>query len=181
MKLAKRIPLFVLTNVLIIITVSVALLFIRIKSFVTVEVINFETIMYCLLWGFGGALMSLLLFRKIAKVIMRVKIISPDTRDPAFRQLVVIVHVLASRAGIERMPEVGYYESQEITAFTASPSKNRSLVAVSKGLIERLNDGEAKNVLTHEVGHIARSDMITMSLVQGLVNTAMLLLTRLAS
>lgn len=181
MKIAKRIPLFVLTNVLIIITVSVALLFMGIKSFFTVEVINFETIFYYLLWGFGGAFISPLMFQKVGKWIMRVKVISPDTRDPALRQLVVIVHVLASRAGIKRMPVVGYYESQEISAFTAGPSKNRSLVAVSKGLIERLNDGEAKNVLTHEVGHIAKSDLITMSLVQGLVNTSVLLLTRLAS
>jgi heat shock protein HtpX len=110
--------------------------------------------------------------------MMGVKVIDPKTTDPAQRALVLRVHELAQRAGLGTMPEVGYYESPELNAFATGPTKSRALVAVSTGLLTRMDKREVDGVLAHEVAHIANGDMVTMTLVQGVVNVFVMFLAR---
>lgn len=179
MKIAKRVLLFVVTNVLIIVTLSVIMSVLGIQPYLNAKGINFQSLLiFCVLWGFGGAFISLALSRVMAKWMMGVKIIDPDTHDPELKLLVQRVHGFASQAGIEKMPEVGYYEADELNAFATGPTKNRSLVAVSTGLLRNMNRAELDGVLAHEVAHIANGDMVTMTLVQGVVNAFVMFLAR---
>ena len=107
--------------------------------------------------------------------LMRVKLISEKSSDPVLRDLVQKVHHLSVKAGLPAKPEVGVYESNEINAFATGPSKKNSLVAVSTGLLNHMNEHETEGVLAHEVAHIANGDMVTMSLIQGLVNVMVFL------
>lgn len=113
--------------------------------------------------------------------MMGVRLIDDSTREPALRDLVRRVHEFSRRSGIEVMPEVGVYESDELNAFATGPTKNRALVAVSTGLLNRMNTNELDGVLAHEVAHIANGDMVTMTLVQGVVNTFVMFLARIAA
>jgi heat shock protein HtpX len=101
----------------------------------------------------------------MAKWMMGVKIV---TAEGPHRELVLTVHRLAAQDGIKKMPEVGIYEADELNAFATGPSKNNSLVAVSSGLLNRMNKAEVEGVLAHEIAHIANGDMITMALVQAM-------------
>jgi len=104
-------------------------------------------------------------------------VIPPETGDPGLRKLVDMVHDLARAAGLPR-PEVGIYQSDEVNAFATGPSKSRSLVAVSTGLLQRMGSKEVEGVLGHEVTHIANGDMVTMTLLQGIINSFVLFLSR---
>jgi heat shock protein HtpX len=104
-------------------------------------------------------------------------VIPPDTADPALNNLVETVHTLARQAGLPP-PEVGIYESPDVNAFATGPSKSRALVAVSTGLLQNMNSREASGVLAHEVTHIANGDMVTMTLIQGVINAFVLFLSR---
>ena len=182
MKIAKRILLFFAVNILIMVTISTILSLFNIQPYLSAQGLNYESLMiFCLLWGFGGAFMSLALSRVMAKWMMGVKVIDPRTNDPQMRDLVARVHDFAKRAGIKVMPEVGYYEGDELNAFATGPTKNRSLVAVSTGLLNRMNKSEVDGVLAHEVAHIANGDMVTMTLVQGVVNAFVMFLARVIS
>lgn len=122
----------------------------------------------CFIFGMVGSFVSLQLSRWIAKRSMGVELVEGD---PRFTDLVQTVHMLSRKAGIETMPEVGVYDSPDVNAFATGPSKNSSLVAVSTGLLERMSKEERDGVLAHEVAHIENGDMVTMALVQGVVNT----------
>lgn len=179
MKIAKRVFLFVATNILIIATISIVMSVFGIQPYLDAKGINYQSLMiFCVLWGFGGAFISLALSRIMAKWMMGVKIIEPDTRDPELRGLVSKVHGFARKAGIQTMPQVGYYEAEDLNAFATGPTKNRSLVAVSTGLLRNMNESELDGVLAHEVAHIANGDMVTMTLVQGVVNAFVMFLAR---
>jgi heat shock protein HtpX len=91
------------------------------------------------------------------------------------------VHVMAKQAGIEKMPEVGVYHSPEVNAFATGPSKNNALVAVSTGLLQQMNTDEVEGVLAHEVAHVANGDMVTMALIQGVVNAFVMFFARIAA
>jgi heat shock protein HtpX len=114
----------------------------------------------------------------MAKWMMGVQVIPPDTTDSAQRDLVGTVHELARRAGLDTMPEVGIYESPDVNAFATGPSRSRSLVAVSSGLLNGMGRREVEGVLGHEVAHIANGDMVTMTLIQGVVNAFAMFLAR---
>lgn len=179
MKIAKRVFLFVATNILIIATLSIAMSIFGIQPYLDAKGINYQSLMiFCVVWGFGGAFISLALSRIMAKWMMGVKIIEPDTRDPELRGLLQRVHGFARKAGIEKMPEVGYYDAEELNAFATGPTKNRALVAVSTGLLRSMNEKELDGVLAHEVAHIANGDMVTMTLAQGVVNAFVMFLAR---
>ncbi|MBY0451396.1 MAG: protease HtpX [Bdellovibrionaceae bacterium] len=179
MKLAKRIFLFVATNILIITTISVVMSLLGVQPYLSAKGINYQSLMvFCAIWGFGGAFISLALSRIMAKWMMGVKIIDPETKDRAHLNLVMKVHDFARKAGIEKMPQVGYYEADELNAFATGPTRNRSLVAVSSGLLNNMNENELDGVLAHEVAHIANGDMVTMTLVQGVVNAFVMFLAR---
>lgn len=179
MKIAKRVFLFVATNLLIIATLSIVMSLLGVQPYLDAKGINYQSLLiFCVIWGFGGAFISLALSRIMAKWMMGVKIIDPATNDYELRALVEKVHGFARKAGIEKMPEVGYYEADDLNAFATGPTKNRSLVAVSTGLLRSMNEAELDGVLAHEVAHIANGDMVTMTLVQGVVNAFVMFLAR---
>ena len=179
MKIAKRVFLFVSVNILIIATLSIAMSLLGVQPYLEAKGINYQSLLiFCVLWGFGGAFISLALSKVMAKWMMGVKIIDPNTTDYEFRSLVQKVYGFARKAGIEKMPEVGYYEADDLNAFATGPTKNRSLVAVSTGLLRNMNENELDGVLAHEVAHIANGDMVTMTLVQGVVNAFVMFLAR---
>jgi heat shock protein HtpX len=175
----KRIGLFIAVNALVIITISTILNVLGVKPYITAYGMDYQSLMmFCLVWGMGGAFISLALSRIMAKWMMGVKIVSSNTRDPELRELLQTVHELSRAARLTVMPEVGIYDSPEVNAFATGPSKSRSLVAVSSGLLQRMKHEEVKGVLGHEVAHIANGDMVTMTLIQGVVNAFVMFLAR---
>ncbi len=182
MAFMKRIFLFMIVNVLVLVTISIVSSIFGIGHYLDAQGINYESLMFfCLMWGMGGAFISLALSRVMARWMTGVKIISTDTRDSQQAALLQAVHRLARSAGIDKMPQVGIYESPEVNAFATGPTKNRSLVAVSSGLLQRLSDREIEGVLGHEVAHITNGDMVTMTLVQGIVNAFVMFFARVVA
>jgi heat shock protein HtpX len=179
MRWGKRIGLFFLVNILVIVTLSFVLRLLNIQPYITPYGINYNSLMgFCLVWGMGGAFISLAMSRIMAKWMMGVKVIDLNTRDPHEQDLLSTVHNLAKNAGLSKMPEVGIYQSPEVNAFATGPTRSRSLVAVSSGLLSRMNKEEAEGVLGHEIAHIANGDMVTMTLLQGVVNAFVMFLAR---
>lgn len=179
MTIAKRVTLFLALNFLVVITMSVILSVLGVHPYLSEYGLDYGSLaIFCLLWGFGGSFISLWLSKPIAKWQYRVKIIEPSASDPELRSLVTIVHDLCRRTGITKMPEVGIYESDDINAFATGPSKNNSLVAVSTGLLRHMDKAEVEGVLAHEVSHVANGDMVTMALLQGVVNAFCMFLSR---
>ncbi len=174
----KRIGLFVLTNLLVIITISVTANLIAGFFGINLSGNLQGLLVMCAIMGFSGSLISLMMSKFMAKHFYGVQIIDPNTRDPELRGLVEMVHGMARRAGLPAMPEVGIYEAPEINAFATGPSKSNSLVALSTGLFRSMSREEVEGVVGHEVAHIANGDMVTMTLIQGIVNTFVLFLSR---
>lgn len=176
-QMAKRMMLFVAVNILVMATITVVLRIFRVdQHFPHAGLVNLA--IFCLIWGFAGALISLALSRLMAKWMMGVHVIPPDTNDPALRDLVTTVHQLARQAELPKMPEVGIYESNDINAFATGPTKSRALVAVSTGLLRRMGSREVEGVLGHEIAHVANGDMVTMTLIQGVINAFVMFLSR---
>ncbi|HBE89280.1 MAG TPA: protease HtpX [Elusimicrobia bacterium] len=179
MKFAKRIVLFVLLNVLIITTLSITMQLLGVRPYLDANGIDYASLLiFCLVWGMGGAFISLALSRVMAKWMMGVKVIDPSTTDPALSRLVVSVHNLAKAAGLPKMPEVGVYDSPEVNAFATGPTRSRALVAVSAGLLDAMEWEQVEGVLGHEIAHIANGDMVTMTLLQGVINAIVMFLAR---
>lgn len=175
----KRIFLFVLTNILVLVTVSIILSVLGVNHYLTASGIDYNALMiFCLVWGFAGSGISLLLSKFMAKRMMGVEIV--DERGQ-YGDLVRKVHLLSKQAGIEKMPEVGIYHSREVNAFATGPSKNNALVAVSTGLLQQMNTDEVEGVLAHEVAHLANGDMVTMALIQGVINAFVMFFARIAA
>ncbi|WCL47592.1 protease HtpX [Leptospira sp. GIMC2001] len=174
----KRIGLFLVTNILIIVTISIITNLLGVRHWVEAEGINFTSLLiFCSIWGFAGAFISLALSKVMAKWMMGVKIIDPNKAVGVERDLYARVQRLAAAARIPT-PEVGIYDSPEINAFATGPTKSSSLVAVSTGLLNYMDTSEVDGVLAHEVSHVANGDMVTMTLVQGVVNAFTLFLSR---
>jgi heat shock protein HtpX len=176
----KRIFLFAAVNILVMVTISLLLNILGVQPYLTAKGINYQSLLaFCLIWGMGGAFISLGLSRVMAKWMMGVKVIDSHTHDPELQHLIQRVHHLARSAGLPKMPEVGIYESNEVNAFATGPSKSRSLVAVSTGMLHRMRADEVDGVLGHEVAHIANGDMVTMTLIQGVVNAFAMFMARI--
>lgn len=178
MQIAKRVFLFVTVNILVIVSLSFAYSIIARFFGLPQDGLGY-LIPFAVIFGFGGAFISLLISKWMAKRMMGVQVIDPRTNDPQMRWVVESVHAYARAAGLPKMPEVGYYNSPEVNAFATGPSKSDSLVAVSAGLLQRMDKDEVEGVLAHEVAHIANGDMVTMTLIQGVINAVVLLLARL--
>ncbi len=177
----KRIFLFGLVNVAIIVMVSIILSLLGVEPYLQRNGLNYESLMiFCLVWGMAGSFISLLISKKIAKWTMGVKIIDPNAGGQ-YGELVRTVHQMAKAAGLAKMPEVGVYPGQELNAFATGPSKNNSMVAVSEGLLMHMTREEVEGVLGHEVAHIANGDMVTMTLIQGVVNAFVMFFARIAA
>lgn len=178
----RRIGFFIALNIVIVLTISLVTNLLGVNRYLTANGINYQAlVILCLLWGMGGAFISLLLSKVMAKWTMGVQIIDPNTQDHALRNLVQTVHQMARQAGLSKMPEVGIYESPEVNAFATGPTKSNSLVAVSTGLLNNMDQRSVEGVLGHEVAHIANGDMVTMTLIQGVVNAFVMALARVAA
>ena len=175
----KRVLIFFAVSLLISITVSFIFSALGIGHYITAGGIQYGSLMaFCLVWGMAGSFISLLMSKQIAKWTMGVQIV---TLEGPHRNIVDKVHRLSRRAGLTEMPEVGIYQSPEVNAFATGRSKNSSLVAVSTGLLSKMDDVEVEGVLAHEVAHIANGDMVTMTLVQGVVNAFVMFLSRVVA
>jgi len=171
MKMLKRFGLFILTNILVVLTISLIIGFV--SSFLGIRLNGggySGLFALCLIWGFAGSFISLQLSRWMAKMFHGVQVIDPQTTQPTERRLIDLVYRLARQAGMSTMPEVGFYEAADVNAFATGPSQSRSLVAVSTGLLNTMTEAELEGVLAHEISHIVNGDMVTMTLIQGVVN-----------
>ncbi|MBI4801727.1 MAG: protease HtpX [Elusimicrobia bacterium] len=177
--MGKRWFLFAIVNILILVTISITFHLLGIRPYLNARGIDYTALMvFCFIWGIGGAFISLALSRIMAKWMMGVQVIDPDTREPELAWLVETVRNLAKAANLPKMPEVGYYPSSEVNAFATGPTKSRALVAVSAGLLGSLERRQVEGVLGHEIAHIANGDMVTMTLVQGVINAFVMFLAR---
>lgn len=175
----KRVLLFVVTNLAIVVTLSIVLQILGVTGYIDADGVNVGALMvFCFIWGMGGAFISLLMSRAIAKMAMGVKLVTGQTGNPDLDWLYQTVQRLTAQAQLP-MPEVGFYESPEVNAFATGPSKRKSLVAVSAGLLRAMRRDEVEGVLAHEVSHIQNGDMVTMTLIQGVINAFVMFLARL--
>ena len=172
----KRVLLFLATNLAVMIVLSITASLLGVNRFLTANGLNLVTLLaFAALMGFGGAFISLLMSKTIAKWSTGAQVIThPSTSTELW--LVQTVEKLAQRAGLP-MPEVAIYEG-EPNAFATGATKNSSLVAVSTGLLQSMSREEAEAVLAHEVAHVANGDMVTLTLIQGVVNTFVIFLAR---
>ncbi len=174
----KRIFFFLFTNFLIVSTLYFAMTILMNYFQIELQGFTFYLVFYTII-GMGGAFVNLWMSKWLAIQFMGVRLLEEKNFNEQERELVRRVHNLAIKAGLPAKPAVGIYESDEVNAFATGPSKKRSLVAVSSGLLNQMNDQEVEGVLAHEVSHIANGDMVTMCLIQGLVNVMVFLIARL--
>ena len=174
--LMKRIILFVLTNLAVVLVLGMVASLLGVNRFLTANGLNLGALLgYALIMGFGGAIISLLISKPVAKWSSGVQVIAqPSNADEKW--LVDTVQKLADKSGIG-MPEVGIFEGDP-NAFATGAFKNSALVAVSTGLLQNMTHEEIEAVLAHEVAHIANGDMVTMTLIQGVMNTFVVFLSR---
>jgi len=179
----KRVFLFIAVNILVVMTINITLSVLGVRPYLYANGIDYQSLLvFCSIVGFAGAFISLGLSRFMAKMAMGVQVIDPDApQSSAERELVATVHGLARKAGLPAMPEVGYYVNPEVNAFATGPTKSRALVAVSTGLLERMDSRAVEGVLGHEIAHVANGDMVTMALLQGVVNTFVMFFARIAA
>jgi heat shock protein HtpX len=172
----KRILLFVLTNVLVVAVLGIVASLLGVNRYLTANGLNLTALLgFALVMGFGGAIISLLISKPMAKWTAGVRIIN-DPQSPDEAWIVQTVRKFADKAGIG-MPEVGIFEG-EPNAFATGAFKNSSLVAVSTGLLANMTREEVEAVIGHEIAHVANGDMVTMTLIQGVMNTFVVFLSR---
>ncbi|MEW6679212.1 MAG: protease HtpX [Pseudomonadota bacterium] len=173
----KRIVLFLATNLAIVFILSITMRLLGVEPYLNENGLNLQALLvFAAIMGFGGAFISLAISKWTAKMSTGAQVIT-DPRTPAELWLVQTVARQAQAAGI-KMPEVAIYDSPEVNAFATGMTKNSSLVAVSTGLLNSMTKEEAEAVLAHEVSHAANGDMVTMALIQGVVNTFVMFLSR---
>jgi heat shock protein HtpX len=176
--MGKRIFLFLVTNLAIVLTLSVVMSVLGIGRYVGPNGLDIGALAtLCFLWGMGGAFLSLQMSRWIAKRATGVQLVDGRTGRHELDWLYATVERLTRQANLP-MPEVGVYDSGEVNAFATGPSKSRSLVAVSSGLLRSMRPEEVEGVLAHEVAHIANGDMVTMTLLQGVMNAFVMFFAR---
>ncbi|MEK1943334.1 MAG: protease HtpX, partial [Pseudomonas sp.] len=170
-----RILLFMATNLAVLLIASITLKLLGVDRFTGQ---NYTSLLvFCAVFGFAGSLVSLFLSKWMAKMSTGTQIISqPRTRHEQW--LLQTVEELSRNAGI-KMPEVGIFPAYESNAFATGWNRNDALVAVSQGLLERFSPDEVKAVLAHEIGHVANGDMVTLALIQGVVNTFVMFFARI--
>ena len=174
-----RILLFLATNLAVLVLVSIVFNLLGLGGILAENGVDLNLgslLVFCALFGFGGSLISLLLSKTMAKRGTGTYIIEqPRNRDEQW--LVDTVAELAEQAGIG-MPEVGIFPSEAANAFATGWKRDNALVAVSAGLLQRFRPEEVRAVMAHEIGHVANGDMVTLTLIQGVVNTFVMFLAR---
>ena len=173
----SRIFYFLLTNLAIVFVLSITMSLFGIGGYLEANGINYQGLLiFTACFGFGGAFLSLAMSKWTAKKMSGAQVIlSPSNEEE--RWLLDTVSKQAQTAGIG-MPEVAIFPSEQLNAFATGMSKNSSLVAVSQGLLNHMTRNEAEAVLAHEISHIANGDMVTLTLIQGVVNTFVMFLSR---
>ena len=175
-----RIALFLATNIAVLVLASVTFQVLGLEQYLYNQGVGINLtgmLVFCAIFGIGGSFVSLLISKWMAKMSTRAKVIDqPNTQTEHW--LVDTVAALAREAGIG-MPEVAVFPSPQPNAFATGASKNNALVAVSTGLLENMRPEEVKAVLGHEIGHVANGDMMTLTLIQGVVNTFVLFFARI--
>ncbi|MEQ6377190.1 protease HtpX [Bacillaceae bacterium S4-13-58] len=189
--MGKRLFLFILTNILVMTTIVIVWSVITSLTGINGSFetggsglgIDYTSLMvFSLIVGFTGSFISLSMSRWMAKMMMKVKVLDPEGSLSAQERAVVEkVHRFARAAGLSHMPQVGIYQSAEVNAFATGPSKKRSLVAVSSGLLQAMDEDAVEGVIAHEVAHVANGDMVTMTLLQGIVNTFVVFFSRIVA
>ncbi len=173
----KRILLFLGTNVAILLVLSITMRLLGVEPYLNAQGLNLTSLLiFAAVMGFGGSFISLAISKWTAKKAMGVQVIETPSNSTEF-WLLETVRKYAQEAGI-RMPEVGVFDSPDVNAFATGMSKNSSLIAVSTGLLQQMTRPEAEAVLGHEVAHAANGDMVTLALIQGVVNTFVMFLSR---
>ncbi len=169
----KRIVLFIAVNLLVLLVISSVISLLGLQPWLGSRGINYQSLLVmCALFGFGGAFISLQLSRWMAKMSLGVQVIdAANPRGDLETQVVAKVQSLCQRAGLETVPEIGIYQSPEINAFATGPSRRRALLAISSSLLENMDSSAVDGVIGHEISHIVNGDMVTMTLLQGVVNT----------
>ena len=173
----KRIVLFIVTNLAVLLVLTIVARLLGLDTWLAAHGESFGGLLvWAALFGFGGAFISLAMSKMQAKMFMGVQVIN-DSPDPTAQWLVSVVDRYAREVGV-RMPEVGIFNSPAPNAFATGASRNSALVAVSTGLLQSMNRQEVEAVVGHEMTHVANGDMVTLTLVQGVVNTFVLFLAR---
>jgi heat shock protein HtpX len=173
----KRIVLFLATNLAVLVVLTIVLRVLGLDRFLSAEGIDYRALLgFSVVVGFTGSIISLLMSKSMAKMSTRAQVIDGSENADA-RWLVDTVKRLAEKAGIG-MPEVAVYDGAP-NAFATGAFKNSALVAVSSGLLQSMNREEVEAVLGHEVAHVANGDMVTLTLIQGVVNTFVIFLSRI--
>jgi heat shock protein HtpX len=173
----KRIFLFLVTNLAVLLVLSVAAHLLGLDTWLAMHGGSLGGLLvWAAVWGFGGAFISLAMSKWMAKRAMGVQVIGASG-DPTEQWLLSVIGQHAQRVGV-KMPEVGIFDSPEPNAFATGASRNGALLAVSTGLLQRMNRQEIEAVLGHEMTHVANGDMVTLTLIQGVLNTFVLFLSR---
>ncbi len=175
----KRIFLFLMTNIAIMIVLSITLSLFGFEGYMDAQGINLDIpalLVFCAVFGMGGSFISLAISKWMAKRTTGAQVIETPANETE-RWLVATVQRQAEKAGIG-MPEVAIFPSASPNAFATGMSRNKALVAVSSGLLDNMSRGEVEAVLGHEVAHVANGDMITLALIQGVLNTFVMFLSR---
>jgi heat shock protein HtpX len=176
--MAKRIFLLIVTNLAVVAVLTIILGILGIGRYTGPAGLDIRALaVFCLVWGMVGLFISLLMSRWMAKHAMGVRLVDGRTGQEELDWLYRTVQRLTQQAQLP-MPEVGFYESAEVNAFATGPTRSRSLVAVSSGLLRGMRRDEVEGVLAHEVAHIANGDMVTMTLLQGVINAFVMFLAR---
>jgi heat shock protein HtpX len=174
----KRIFLFLVTNLAVVLVLSIVARITGLDAWLAAHGQSYMGLLvFATLFGFGGSFISLLLSKTMAKHAMGVQIIDPQTTDPTGRWLLGVVENYARTVGVG-MPEVGIFQSQDANAFATGASRNSALVAVSTGLLQQMGRQEVEAVVGHEMTHVANGDMVTLTLIQGVMNTFVIFLSR---
>ena len=175
----KRIVLFLLTNLFVMVTLSIVLNLLGVRPYLDQNGIDYQSLMiFCLVWGMGGALISLAISRMSAKWMMGIKLINPQ-QPGEYAWLYQMVQRLSQSAGLPNTPEVGVWNGADLNAFATGPTKSRSLVAFSSGLLSQMSRDEVEGVAAHEIAHIQNGNMVTMTLIQGVVNAFVMFFARI--
>ena len=174
----KRIFLFLITNLAIIFVLSIVLNLLGVGPMLTEQGIDLTSlVIFAAVFGFGGSLISLAISKWTAKRLTGARVITSPANEVEF-WLVEVVRRQAAQAGIA-MPEVAIYDAADVNAFATGMRRNSALVAVSTGLLRAMDRNEAEAVLAHEISHVVNGDMITLALIQGVVNTFVIVASRL--
>jgi heat shock protein HtpX len=175
----KRVGLFIITNLAIMAMVTIVINVFGLEPHLNAYGQNYQSLLiFCAIFGMGGALISLQMSRWTAKKFMGVQLIESNGHHSG---LYNTIERLSKAANLPATPEVGIFDSPEVNAFATGPSKSKSLVAVSTGLLNNMTTDEVEGVLAHEIAHIANGDMVTLTLIQGVVNTFVMFFARIAA